>query len=98
LSLPERPKTHPLFDLTGQTALITGSGQGTGLSPALGLAYAGAQIVRNGRNAARLTATAQTLDDAGTTARLRPFGVTDLAAVRSAVDGLRLPKARSQFW
>jgi gluconate 5-dehydrogenase len=84
---PERPKIHPLFDLTGQTALITGSGQGTGLSPALGLASTGAQIVLNSRNAARLTAAAQTLHDAGTTARLRPFDVTDHAAVRSAVDG-----------
>ena len=35
--------THPLFDLTGQTSLITGSGRGTGLSPALGLASAGAR-------------------------------------------------------
>ena len=37
--------THPLFDLTGKTALITGSGQGIGLSLAQGLASAGARIV-----------------------------------------------------
>ena len=78
--------THPLFDLTGQTALITGSGQGIGLSLALGLASAGARIILNGRNPDRLTAAAQTLRDAGTDPDLLPFDVTDHRATRHAID------------
>ena len=41
--ITEAPMTHPLFDLTGKRALITGSGQGIGLSLAQGLASAGAR-------------------------------------------------------
>lgn len=36
---------HKLFDLTGKTALITGSARGLGFSYAEGLASAGASIV-----------------------------------------------------
>ena len=39
-----------LFDLTGKTALITGSSQGIGFALAKGLAGAGARVVLNGRN------------------------------------------------
>ena len=38
-----------LFDLSGKTALITGSSDGLGLAMARGLAAAGAGIVLNGR-------------------------------------------------
>ena len=41
-----------MFDLTGRRALVTGSGQGVGLAAAL--AGAGATIVLNGRDAAKL--------------------------------------------
>ncbi len=43
-----------LFDLTGRRALITGSSQGIGLALAKGLAEAGAQVVLNGRDGAKL--------------------------------------------
>ena len=43
-----------LFDLTGKTALITGSSQGIGYALAEGLGNAGAQIVLNGRDTAKL--------------------------------------------
>ena len=45
-----------LFDLNGQIALITGSSQGIGLALAAGLGRAGATIVLNGRDAAKLEA------------------------------------------
>ena len=45
-----------LFDLTGKRALITGSSQGIGLALARGMAQAGAQIVLNGRDTAKLEA------------------------------------------
>lgn len=79
--------THPLFDLTGKRALITGSGQGIGLSLALGLASAGAQIILNGRSAARLSDALAMLQSAGHRADILPFDVTDHDAARSAVDG-----------
>lgn len=46
--------TNPLFDLTGRVALITGSYQGLGLAVARGLGQAGATLVLNGRNEAKL--------------------------------------------
>ena len=42
--------SHPAFDLTGKTALITGSSRGIGFALAHGLAAAGATIILNGRN------------------------------------------------
>ena len=74
--------TTALFDLTGKTALITGSSQGIGYTLARGLSEAGAQIVLNGRSADKLAKAAETL---GATAL--PFDVTDHAAARAAVDG-----------
>ncbi|MEM0989176.1 MAG: SDR family oxidoreductase [Pseudomonadota bacterium] len=71
-----------LFDLSGKTALITGSSQGIGYALAEGLAKAGAQIVLNGRSAAKLKAGAEALG-----AKMLAFDVTDHGAVRAAVDG-----------
>jgi gluconate 5-dehydrogenase len=71
-----------MFDLTGKTALITGSSQGIGFALAKGLRAAGATVVLNGRDEAKLTAAAHELG-AGTLA----FDVTDHGAVALAVDG-----------
>ncbi len=46
--------SHPLFDLTGRRALITGSSQGLGLAMARGLGQAGAAVVLNGRDRGKL--------------------------------------------
>ena len=51
---------NPLFDLTGRTALVTGSSQGLGLAIARGLGQAGAALVLNGRDEARLAAAVAT--------------------------------------
>ena len=72
-----------LFDLTGKRALITGSSQGIGLSLAKGLAEAGAKVVLNGRDLAKLTAAAAQIANA----QVLAFDATDHAAVRAAVDG-----------
>ncbi|MBM2574783.1 glucose 1-dehydrogenase [Jannaschia sp. Os4] len=80
--------SHPLFDLTGRRALVTGSSQGIGLALAKGLAEAGAEVVLNGRDAAKLEVAAAGLRETGATARTLAFDVTDHAAARAAVDGL----------
>ena len=46
------------FDLTGRTALITGSSAGIGFALARGLAGAGARVILNARNADKLEAAA----------------------------------------
>ncbi|MFM7444498.1 MAG: SDR family NAD(P)-dependent oxidoreductase, partial [Tabrizicola sp.] len=70
------------FDLTGRRALITGASQGIGFALAQGLAEAGASVVLNGRDAAKLaTATARIKG-----AEALVFDVTDHEGVRAAVD------------
>lgn len=77
------PAGLKLFDLTGRRALVTGSSQGIGLALARGLAAAGAEVVLNGRDAARVEAAAGDIPGA----RALVFDVTDHAAARAAVDG-----------
>jgi gluconate 5-dehydrogenase len=75
-----------MFDLTGKRALITGSSQGIGLALARGLAGAGASVILNGRDEAKLDLAAAELAAAGISAQVLPFDVTDHAAARKAVD------------
>lgn len=77
--------SRALFDLTGKLALVTGSSQGIGYALAQGLAEAGARIVLNGRDAAKLKAAQATLSDHGITAELAPFDVTDADAVEAGI-------------
>lgn len=71
-----------LFDLTGRRALVTGSSQGIGFALAQGLAAAGAMVVLNGRDAAKLAEAARAIEGA----RQLPFDVTSHAQARTAVD------------
>ncbi|MEW5812097.1 MAG: SDR family oxidoreductase [Actinomycetota bacterium] len=50
------------IDLTGKTALVTGSTQGIGLAIAQGLATAGARVVVNGRSRDRVDAAVAAID------------------------------------
>jgi gluconate 5-dehydrogenase len=74
-----------LFSLAGKIALVTGSGQGIGLALAEGLSDAGAHVVLNGRDKAKLERAQQTLSAAGRKASIAPFDVTDHAAVEAGV-------------
>ncbi|MGR3662791.1 MAG: SDR family oxidoreductase [Paracoccaceae bacterium] len=78
--------SHPLFDLSGKTALITGSSQGIGLTLAFGLASAGAAVILNGRDTTKVSAAAGELRATGATVYELPFDVTDHTASRAAVD------------
>src|SRR4051812_38254507 len=79
-------ESNPLFDLTGRTALITGSSQGLGLALARGLAQAGAALVLNGRNQDKLEATAATLRAEGFKVTTAAFDVTDGTAAAAGID------------
>ena len=74
------------FDLTGRTALITGSSAGIGFALARGLAGAGARIVLNARNADKLEAAAATLRGEGADIVTASFDVTSGEAVKEAVE------------
>ena len=76
-----------LFDLSGKTALITGSSQGIGYALAKGLAAAGANIILNGRDEEKLSRAASTLQQEGADVHALPFDATDHEAARNAVDG-----------
>ncbi len=76
---------HDLFDLSGRTALVTGSSRGIGLTLARGMGRAGARVVLNGRDADRLSTVAEWLRGEGLMVDIAPFDVTDEAAVDAAV-------------
>ncbi len=73
-----------LFDLTGRTALITGSSRGLGRAMAEGMAAAGAAIVLNGSNAKTLATAAGEMRAQGYTVHEACFDVTDETAVVAA--------------
>jgi gluconate 5-dehydrogenase len=75
---------HP-FDLSGRTAVVTGGGSGLGFAIARGLAQAGARVVVNGRNRAKLDAAAARLVADGHAVSVTAFDVTDEAAVNAGM-------------
>jgi gluconate 5-dehydrogenase len=72
-----------LFDLTGRTALVTGSTRGLGLALARALAHAGARVAVNGRSPEACEAVAAELGGVAAS-----FDVTDEAAVGAGVAAL----------
>jgi gluconate 5-dehydrogenase len=74
-----------LFDLTGRTALVTGSSQGLGFAVARGLAEVGATVVLNGRDAGRLEQAVARLAGDGLAVHASGFDVTDGTAIADAV-------------
>ena len=77
-----------LFSLHGRRALVTGSGQGLGLRLARGLASAGASIVLNDVDPARLTAAVAALRVEGVAADGVVFDVAQPGQVQPAVRDL----------
>ena len=74
-----------LFDLTGRTALITGSSKGIGYAIAGALASAGARVVLNARNAQALEQARQALATDGFEVHAAAFDVTNAEAVEAGV-------------
>jgi gluconate 5-dehydrogenase len=77
--------SHPLFDIRGRRALVTGSSRGIGRAFAQGLLEAGCAVVMHGRERARVESAAAQLAALGD---VRPvaFDVTDPAAVAEGVE------------
>ena len=77
-----------LFDLTGRTALVTGSSRGLGRAIAEGLAEAGAGIVLNGSDAGRLASAEAEMREKGFSVRSARFDVTDEPGIVAAFEQL----------
>jgi gluconate 5-dehydrogenase len=73
------------FDLSGRTALITGSSQGLGFTFARGLAEAGATVVLNARDRDKLENAADKLRRDGFSVHTSAFDVTDSRQIGEAV-------------
>ena len=76
-----------IFDLTGKTALVTGSSRGLGRAMAEGLARAGAHLIINGTHAGRVSEAVSEMQAEGLSAQAAVFDVTDEAAITSAFAG-----------
>jgi gluconate 5-dehydrogenase len=76
-----------LFDLTGRTALITGSTRGIGYALAQGLAQSGAKVIVNSRKIDDVTAAVAKLKAMGLDVDGAAFDVADEASVEAAFDG-----------
>lgn len=77
-----------LFDLTGRTALVTGSSRGLGRAFAEGLASAGARVLLNGVDTNRLAEAASEMRAAGHDVLECAFDVADEAQVLAAFEAL----------
>ena len=74
-----------LFDLSGRTALITGSSKGIGYALAQALGAAGASVVLNARDGVKLEQARQSLVAQGLKVHALTFDVTDPDAVDAGV-------------
>lgn len=84
-----QPSGAALFDLTGRTALVTGSSQGIGFALARGLAQAGADVVIHGRSEEKANAAAERISaETGRPVRTALFDVTDEQAVEEGITAL----------
>ena len=76
-----------LFDLTGRTALITGSTRGIGFALAQGLAESGARVIVNSRQQVAVTQAVEKLQALGLKARGAAFDVAEQQSVEAAFEG-----------
>ncbi len=85
-------RAHPLeglFSLSGRVALVTGGSGGLGREMALAFGHAGAHVLVNGRDAARVADTVQAIEAAGGHASPLPFDLTDANARDAAMNTIK---------
>jgi gluconate 5-dehydrogenase len=75
-----------IFELTGRTALVTGSSQGIGFALARALAKAGAAVILNGRDVSKLKNAALRLTEEGASVHQLAFDAVDHGAVGDAIN------------
>jgi len=75
-----------LFDLSGKTALVTGSSRGLGRAFAEGLGQAGASVILNGTDKSKLADALSEMGEAGLNVSGAAFDITDETAVKDAFD------------
>ena len=78
--------TQTLFDLSGRTALVTGSSRGIGRAIAEGMAKGGARLIINGTDPARVETAVTEFRAAGHVAEGATFDVTDEAGIVRAFE------------
>ncbi len=76
------------FGLDGRLALVTGSSAGIGLALARALGQAGASVVLNGRDVAKLEQAGALLRSEGLTVHTRNFDVTQATTVQAAIEDI----------
>src|SRR5579864_5072501 len=76
----------PSFRLDGKRALVTGGGRGIGLAAASALAEAGAHVTLAARTKSEIDEAAAAIRARGQRAEALPLDVTDVHAVRSAIE------------
>ena len=77
-----------LFNLSGKTALVTGSGGGLGLVMARGLAGHGAKVILHGRDQGKVNDAVSLLTHEGYAVGSCIFDVADSVAVEESVKGI----------
>jgi len=77
------PAISRLFDLSGKSAVVLGGTSGIGLTLAIGLARAGANVVASGRRADLVKAAAGNIRDVGAQTLEQACDVTDRASIEA---------------
>ena len=75
--------THPLFDLSGRVALVSGAAQGMGRAMAIGFAEAGADVMICDINSEGVQATADHIQKLGRRAIPVTCDITDIEQIRA---------------
>ncbi len=77
---------HPLFDLTGKTAVVVGGTSGIGLAMAVGLAESGADVVATSRRGEQVEEAAQAIESKGRRALRLTSDVGDRASLEAVLE------------
>jgi len=86
--------THPLFDLSGRVALVSGAAQGMGRAMAIAFAEVGADLMITDLNEQGVQATAAHIRGLGRRAIPVTYDVTDISQIRAMFSQLDLEFGR----
>jgi len=78
---------HPLFDLSGKSAVVVGGTSGIGLAMAVGLAEAGADVVASSRRPEQVDEAAKAIEATGRRALRLTSDVADRATLQALLEG-----------